>query len=252
MGPVAAVRILHRRKLAAVPEEERHALEEQLAAEHEKIAGGLERARDLGVIDEVIDPAKTRRAIAQAIAEATPARGAHGNIRSVSGRRVTRRKRSSSGTPPSRTSVVPRGRSRPPAAPCARRDAVGNGSLASPDRVGSSPVTRGRRGRASCGVFRGALFAPRKTTARQRVKDAREQPSRVRPPTTAACSQRTGAPSPARRKGSSSSSQGLPSRRSTSCSKVALPASALAMAGGGGPRARDVAVRADHGGVRAE
>jgi acetyl-CoA/propionyl-CoA carboxylase carboxyl transferase subunit len=80
MGAVAAVRILHRRTLAAAPEEERHALEEQLAAEHEKIAGGLQRAQDLGVIDEVIDPAKTRRAIAQAIAEATPARGAHGNI----------------------------------------------------------------------------------------------------------------------------------------------------------------------------
>jgi acetyl-CoA/propionyl-CoA carboxylase carboxyl transferase subunit len=80
MGPVAAVRILHRRKLAAVPEEERHALEEQLAAEHEKIAGGLERAHDLGVIDEIIEPAKTRRAIAQAIAEATPARGSHSNI----------------------------------------------------------------------------------------------------------------------------------------------------------------------------
>jgi acetyl-CoA/propionyl-CoA carboxylase carboxyl transferase subunit len=80
MGAVAAVRILHRRKLAAVPEEERHALEEQLAAEHERIAGGLERAQLLGVIDEVVEPAKTRRAIAQAIAEATPARGAHGNI----------------------------------------------------------------------------------------------------------------------------------------------------------------------------
>jgi acetyl-CoA/propionyl-CoA carboxylase carboxyl transferase subunit len=80
MGAVAAVRILHRRKLAAVPEEERHALEERLAAEHEQIAGGLQRAQDLGVIDEVIEPAKTRRAIAQAIAEATPARGAHGNI----------------------------------------------------------------------------------------------------------------------------------------------------------------------------
>ncbi|MEV0400792.1 carboxyl transferase domain-containing protein [Actinoallomurus sp. NPDC050550] len=80
MGAVAAVRILHRRKLAAVPDEERHALEEQLAAEHEQIAGGLQRAQDLGVIDEVVEPPKTRRAIAQAIAEATPARGAHGNI----------------------------------------------------------------------------------------------------------------------------------------------------------------------------
>jgi acetyl-CoA/propionyl-CoA carboxylase carboxyl transferase subunit len=80
MGAVAAVRVLHRRKLAAVPEEERHALEEQLAAEHEKITGGLQRAQDLGVIDEVIDPAPTRHAVALAIAEATPARGSHGNI----------------------------------------------------------------------------------------------------------------------------------------------------------------------------
>jgi acetyl-CoA/propionyl-CoA carboxylase carboxyl transferase subunit len=79
-GAVAAVRILHRRKLAAVPEEERPALEAELAAEHERIAGGLDRARDLGVVDEVISPAATRTAIAQAIAEATPARGRHGNI----------------------------------------------------------------------------------------------------------------------------------------------------------------------------
>jgi acetyl-CoA/propionyl-CoA carboxylase carboxyl transferase subunit len=39
----------------------------------EKIAGGPERAHDLGVIDEIIEPAKTRRAIA----EATPARGSN-------------------------------------------------------------------------------------------------------------------------------------------------------------------------------
>ncbi|GAA3098179.1 acyl-CoA carboxylase subunit beta [Streptosporangium carneum] len=80
MGAVAAVRILHRRELAAVPDEERHALEERLAAEHEKIAGGLERAQDAGVVDEVVEPARTRRAVAQAIAEAAPGRGAHGNI----------------------------------------------------------------------------------------------------------------------------------------------------------------------------
>ncbi|WP_018656926.1 acyl-CoA carboxylase subunit beta [Actinomadura flavalba] len=80
MGAVAAIRVLHRRKLAAVPEEERPALEAELAAEHEKIAGGLERARDLGVVDEVISPATTRQALARAIAEAIPARGAHGNI----------------------------------------------------------------------------------------------------------------------------------------------------------------------------
>jgi acetyl-CoA/propionyl-CoA carboxylase carboxyl transferase subunit len=80
MGAVAAVRILHRRKLAAVPEEQRHELETELAAEHEKESGGLARALDLGVVDEVIDPARTRQAIATAIAEAFPARGTHGNI----------------------------------------------------------------------------------------------------------------------------------------------------------------------------
>jgi acetyl-CoA/propionyl-CoA carboxylase carboxyl transferase subunit len=80
MGAVAAVRVLHRRKLAAAPEEERHALEVELAAEHEKITGDLEGAREIGVIDEVIQPSQTRGAVARAIAEATPARGAHGNI----------------------------------------------------------------------------------------------------------------------------------------------------------------------------
>ncbi|MEU6798362.1 carboxyl transferase domain-containing protein [Nonomuraea wenchangensis] len=80
MGPVAAVRILKRRELAAVPEEERAALEERLAEEHQKLAGGLERAQELGVIDEVISPGETRGAIAKVLAQATPARGAHGNI----------------------------------------------------------------------------------------------------------------------------------------------------------------------------
>ncbi|GAA2404064.1 carboxyl transferase domain-containing protein [Nonomuraea africana] len=80
MGAVAAVRILKRRELAAAPEEERAELEHRLAQEHERLAGGVERARELGVIDEVIDPAQTRGAIAKVLATATPARGAHGNI----------------------------------------------------------------------------------------------------------------------------------------------------------------------------
>jgi acetyl-CoA/propionyl-CoA carboxylase carboxyl transferase subunit len=80
MGAVAAVRILHRRRLAEVSEEHRHEVEAELAAEHEKVAGGLQRARDVGVVDEVIEPAQTRRALAKAIAHAVPARGAHGNI----------------------------------------------------------------------------------------------------------------------------------------------------------------------------
>ncbi|WP_433431408.1 carboxyl transferase domain-containing protein [Nonomuraea sp. CA-141351] len=80
MGAVAAVRILKRRELAAAPEEERAELEQRLATEHEKLAGGLDRAQDLGVIDEVIKPEETRGAIAKLLAQATPARGAHGNI----------------------------------------------------------------------------------------------------------------------------------------------------------------------------
>jgi acetyl-CoA/propionyl-CoA carboxylase carboxyl transferase subunit len=80
MGAVAAVRILHRRTRAEAPAEARHEVEARLAAEHEREAGGLARAQALGVIDEVIEPAKTRQALARAIAEADQARGAHGNI----------------------------------------------------------------------------------------------------------------------------------------------------------------------------
>ena len=80
MGAVAAVRILHRRELAAAPAGERHGLEAELAARHEREAGGLPRAIALGVVDEIIEPAKTREAIARAIAEAPARRGAHGNI----------------------------------------------------------------------------------------------------------------------------------------------------------------------------
>jgi acetyl-CoA/propionyl-CoA carboxylase carboxyl transferase subunit len=80
MGPVAAVRILHRRTLAEVPPEKLHEVESDLAAVHQREAGGLQRACDIGVVDEVIDPARTREAVARAIAEAPPSRGSHGNI----------------------------------------------------------------------------------------------------------------------------------------------------------------------------
>jgi acetyl-CoA/propionyl-CoA carboxylase carboxyl transferase subunit len=80
MGAVAAVRILHRRTLAAAPADQRSQVEAELAAEHEREAGGLTRAMELGVIDEVIEPAKTRQAIADAIAAAPARRGQHGNI----------------------------------------------------------------------------------------------------------------------------------------------------------------------------
>jgi acetyl-CoA/propionyl-CoA carboxylase carboxyl transferase subunit len=80
MGAVAAIRILHRRTLADVPLDKLHQVEAELAAEHEREAGGLDRARALGVIDEIIEPSRTREAIARAIAEAPDMRGNHGNI----------------------------------------------------------------------------------------------------------------------------------------------------------------------------
>ncbi|NLT29622.1 MAG: acyl-CoA carboxylase subunit beta, partial [Propionibacterium sp.] len=81
MGPVAAVRILHRRKLAAATDDQRPALEAQLAAEHERIAGGVEKAVEIGVVDEMIEPTATRSAIAAAIRDTDRGvRGAHTNI----------------------------------------------------------------------------------------------------------------------------------------------------------------------------
>lgn len=84
MGAVAAVRILHRRKLAEVPDELKPQVELELAAEHEIVAGGLNRAMELGVVDEVVEPDSSRTALARAIAEATEKEGArrgrHGNI----------------------------------------------------------------------------------------------------------------------------------------------------------------------------
>lgn len=84
MGPVAAIRIIHRRRLAEVPVDLRPQVEAELAAEHERIAGGVEKAVEIGVVDEVVTPDRTRGAIAAAIDEAFrehgPVRGLHGNI----------------------------------------------------------------------------------------------------------------------------------------------------------------------------
>jgi acetyl-CoA/propionyl-CoA carboxylase carboxyl transferase subunit len=80
MGHVAAVRVLHRRKLAEVSEEDRPAVEAELAESHAKLTGGLQRAVEIGVIDEIVEPRKTRSALAQAIVEAPQRRGRHGNI----------------------------------------------------------------------------------------------------------------------------------------------------------------------------
>ncbi len=80
MGAKAAVGILHRKKLAAVPPGEREALLAQLAQAHERIAGGVNRALEIGVVDDVVEPSQTRRRLVDALADAPPGRGAHGNI----------------------------------------------------------------------------------------------------------------------------------------------------------------------------
>jgi acetyl-CoA/propionyl-CoA carboxylase carboxyl transferase subunit len=83
MGAIAAVRILHRRKLAELDPDVRPSVEAELAAEHERIAGGVDKAVEIGVVDEVIEPERTRSALAQAIAGAqqdSAVRGHHGNI----------------------------------------------------------------------------------------------------------------------------------------------------------------------------
>ena len=80
MGASAAVGILHRRKLAAAQPGEREALHARLAAEHEKIAGGVNRALEIGVVDAVIQPDQTRRVLVEALAVARPDQGSHGNI----------------------------------------------------------------------------------------------------------------------------------------------------------------------------
>ena len=70
MGAVAAVRILHRRKLSDVSPEIRPQVEAELAAEHERLAGGVEKAVEIGVVDEIVEPTATRSAIARAIDDA--------------------------------------------------------------------------------------------------------------------------------------------------------------------------------------
>jgi acetyl-CoA/propionyl-CoA carboxylase carboxyl transferase subunit len=80
MGASAAVNILHRKKLAAAPADEREALRARLIEEQTRVAGGVNRALEIGVVDDVVKPTETRRRIAEALAAAPAARGAHGNI----------------------------------------------------------------------------------------------------------------------------------------------------------------------------
>lgn len=80
MGAPAAVNLLHRRALAAAPEAEREELRARLVAEHMELAGGVGKALEIGVVDEIIDPARTRLLLTRALAAAPARRGLHGNI----------------------------------------------------------------------------------------------------------------------------------------------------------------------------
>jgi acetyl-CoA/propionyl-CoA carboxylase carboxyl transferase subunit len=80
MGSIAAVRVLHRRILAELPEDQRAGMELELAAEHDRISGGIARAVEIGAVDEVITPQQTRTALVQALATAPHRRGTHTNI----------------------------------------------------------------------------------------------------------------------------------------------------------------------------
>ncbi|GIG91449.1 acyl-CoA carboxylase subunit beta [Plantactinospora endophytica] len=80
MGAQAAVGILHRKRLAAAEPAARETLLAELVAVHERESGGVARGLALGVVDEVIEPATSRRRVAEALAGAPAGRGHHGNI----------------------------------------------------------------------------------------------------------------------------------------------------------------------------
>ena len=66
--------------IEATDEEARAQLELELAAEHDIISGGIARAIDMGVVDEVVSPDRTRTTVARVLLDTPGIRGAHGNI----------------------------------------------------------------------------------------------------------------------------------------------------------------------------
>ena len=133
MGAVAAIRILHRRKLAEVAPEIRPQVEAELAAEHERLAGGVDKAVEIGVVDEVVEPAVTRSAIARAIDDAVQRDGVR------EGRTATSRSELTSGA--SRASSL----RRIPAAVPLRLRRIGTSSLRRRGAA-SAPARPHRRG----------------------------------------------------------------------------------------------------------
>jgi acetyl-CoA/propionyl-CoA carboxylase carboxyl transferase subunit len=80
MGASAAVGILHRRRLAAEPPETREALRAKLIDEQLRETGGVQRALETGVVDDIVKPEETRRRLAAALLAPRGKRGSHGNI----------------------------------------------------------------------------------------------------------------------------------------------------------------------------
>jgi acetyl-CoA/propionyl-CoA carboxylase carboxyl transferase subunit len=80
MGADSAVGVLHRRELAACPEGELPALRARLAAGYLARSGGLPRALELGVLDDVVTPGRTRAVLAEALSGGAPVRGDQRNV----------------------------------------------------------------------------------------------------------------------------------------------------------------------------
>ena len=69
MGAVAAIEVLHRRELADETDPQRRAeLVLRLSAAHETTTGGLAAALRCGAVDEVVEPADTRRRLVELLA----------------------------------------------------------------------------------------------------------------------------------------------------------------------------------------
>jgi propionyl-CoA carboxylase beta chain len=85
MGAAGAVRVLHRRDLAALPPEVRAATEDRLTAEYRERHASPYAAAERGYVDAVIAPSRTRLEVARALRllrtkrQTLPAKK-HGNI----------------------------------------------------------------------------------------------------------------------------------------------------------------------------
>ncbi len=80
MSAQAAVQITRRRDIASLPEHGRDDAIAAFAAEHSALTGGLERAVAAGMVDEVINPTDTRRALTALVTSTSTARSRKKNI----------------------------------------------------------------------------------------------------------------------------------------------------------------------------